>query len=144
MMTKMYMSVFNKSKSELWAWSATPEGEREMDAMTKLMNRRLHYIHIPRVNAYVEDVVGDIIRMQSARLAEFGHGYDLVVNDYPAIFQAKESIGARWDERKIVDYMYRQFVQLACEQKFHCLLAAQTNREGSKVKRTDVASGILA
>jgi hypothetical protein len=135
MMTKMYCSVVGKTKGELWKWSHTPDGAREMDVMTKYMNKYLHYIHIPKVNAYVEDVVADVLRMQASRTAERGRGYDLLVVDYPAIFYARESQGAKWSLRETQDYLYRQFVQLAVEQKFHCLVVAQTNREGSKVNK---------
>jgi replicative DNA helicase len=135
MMTKMYCCVFKKTRGELWQWSLTPEGDSTMSKMTKHLNKYLHYIHVPRVNAYVEDIVADILRMQAARQSQYGKGYDLVIVDYPAIFQTKESQGAKWGLREIQDYLYRQFVQLAAQEQFHCLLAAQTNREGSKVNK---------
>jgi replicative DNA helicase len=135
MMTKMYCSVFKKQRADLWKWSRTPEGESEMTIVTKYLNRYLHYIHVPKVTAYVEDIVADIVRMQAARLAQTGKGYSLLCVDYPAIFQTKESQGAKWGLREIQDYLYRQFVQLAAQEKFHCLVAAQTNREGSKVNK---------
>lgn len=135
MFTKMLCCMLKRGRADLWQWSLTPEGDSCVDQMTKIINLNLHYIHMPKVNAYVEDVVGDIVRMQAALKATTGKGYDLVVVDYPALFHVRESQGSKWDVRQIQDFSYRQFVQLAAEQKFHCLLAAQTNREGSKVNK---------
>lgn len=132
-MTKMYQSVFKKTRPELWTWSRTPEGEQTMDEVTKYMGKYMTYIHEPRVNAYVEDIIGDIMRLQAARQAQHGKGYDMLVVDYPGIFQARETKGARWEYRQVQDYLYRQFVQLGAQERFHVVLAAQTNREGSKV-----------
>jgi hypothetical protein len=141
---KFFRSLFKKTSAELWPWTYTPEGEKAMDAMATVMGERLHYLHIPKVNAYVEETIGTIYRLQAARKAKYGKGYDLLVVDYPGIFQSMESKGARWEWRQIQDYLYRQFVQLGAEEKFHVLVAAQTNREGSKINKGYSAQRLLS
>lgn len=132
---KIFCSVFRKTKAELWAWSRTPEGDAAFGTMAKFLSERLTYLHLPKVEQFVEDVVADIYRLQAARKARHGKGYDLVVVDYPGIFQSRETVGAKWQYRQIQDYIYRQFVQLGVEEKFHVLAAVQTNRDGSKVNK---------
>lgn len=133
--TKMLQCLFRKTQGDLWAWSRTSEGERAMDVLTQRISSHVTYIHMPKVGLDVEEVVGNILSLQAARRSATGKGYDLLVVDYPGIFAAREARGARWEWRQIQDYIYRQFVQLGLEEKFHVLVAAQTNREGSKVNR---------
>jgi hypothetical protein len=142
--TKFYRSVFGKTSGEFWPWTRTPEGEAGIAQVSKWMDDRLHVIHMPKVTLYVEDVVADIYRLQAARRAQTGKGYDLLVMDYPGILQAQEAKGARWEFRQTQDYIYRQFVQLGLEERFHVLLAAQTNREGSKINKGLAAKRLLS
>jgi hypothetical protein len=83
----------------------------------------------------VEEVVSVIHSHQNRRRALTGKGYDLLIVDYPAICTTETAKGGQWAPRAILDYVYRQFVQLAGEEKFHAVLAAQSNREGAKVNR---------
>ncbi len=132
---KMFCSCFRKSKSELWAWSRTPEGEAAFDKMAEFLSQQLTYLHLPKVDQFVEDVISDVFRLQAARKAKYGKGYDLLVVDYPGIFQSRETQGAKWQYRQIQDYIYRQFVQVGAEQKLHVIAAVQANREASKINK---------
>ena len=133
--TKVLQCLFRKTQGDLWAFSRTPQGEHAMDVLTSRVSDHITYLHLPKVGLEVEEVVGNIYSLQASRRSRFGRGYDMLVVDYPGIFAAREARGARWEWRQIQDYIYRQFVQLGLEEKFHVLVAAQTNREGSRVNR---------
>lgn len=141
---KIFQSMLRKSREELRLFVKTAEGDAYMDKMAGALDAKLDYIHMPKVSQTVEDAVSTVLMMQANRKAKTGKGYDMLVVDYPGIFSAAAADGARWEFRQIQDYIYRQFVQLGLEEKFHVLVAAQTNREGSKINRGQGTKRLLS
>jgi hypothetical protein len=99
------------------------------------MDKYLTYIDMGRAGLTVEEVISTIRHKQTQLKATTGSGFDLVIDDYPGILTTSYFDGKKAEHRITQDYIYRQFVQLALEERFHVILAAQTNREGSKINR---------
>lgn len=132
---KLYQSAFDKTRHELWSWSQTKEGEAALDQYAIAISKFLTYLHLPSVCVYVEDVIAQILRLQEQRRTQGKSPFHMVVVDYPGIFQTREASGAKWEVRHIQDLIYRSFIQLAAQENFHLIAAAQTNREASKINK---------
>jgi hypothetical protein len=133
LMTKMWLSCLRVTRGELRELGMTDPIPPKVEYVSKLLSTKLTHLHIPKSGLTVEEVIGIIRMRQQQRIGLTGKGYDLLVVDYPAILTT--SAGKAWEFRQSVGYIYRQFVQLALEERFHALLAVQTNREGAKLNR---------
>lgn len=81
----------------------------------------------------VEEVYGIIQRAQCERIAATGKGYDIIMDDYPAILTTQLASKGNMPTRDRERHIYQYFSQIALEFKAHVLCAIQTNREGSKI-----------
>lgn len=133
-MEKLYCSFLKIAKADFRRKAL--EDAPEITLIQDIMTKNLTYISMNKSLLTVEEVVGVIRTHQNRRIALTGKGYDLLVVDYPQILTTDMARAGKLEVRQIQDYVYRQFVQLALEENFHALLAAQTNREGSKVNRS--------
>jgi hypothetical protein len=130
---KFLQTFMGKTKAELFGMAKTEEGGAFMDKVGAMINKHLTFVHVTKQGFTVEECIGIIRSMQALRKAQYGVGYDLLCVDYPGILDTERARGGKYEYRQVQDYIYRQFVQLALEEKFHCLAAVQTNREGLKI-----------
>jgi replicative DNA helicase len=136
-MEKFYQIMLRCNKAEFrrMTLSDEPKDVARVDFACQKMNKYLTYISMTKPGLTVEEVVSIIRSHQSRRKAQTGAGYDMLVVDYPAILTTEMAKFGKLELRQSLEIVYRQFVQIALEEKFHALLAAQTNREGSRVNR---------
>lgn len=135
---KFWQCFLTKNKQEFrtWVWNEDPVEQERQKIQSSILKNFMTYIAMNRPGLTVEEVVSMIRHHQAHRKAtNNGKGYDLLVVDYPAILTSEQNRGGKLEYRQAQDYIYRQFVQLGLDEKFHVLLAAQTNREGSKVNK---------
>jgi len=133
-MEKFYCSYLRVSKARFR--EMTLADHPDVDKAQTKMSKHLTYLSMNKPLLTVEEVIGVIRTHQMRKRAQTGKGFDLLVVDYPQILTTEMARSGMLEVRQIQDYVYRQFVQLALEEKFHALLAAQTNREGSKINRS--------
>jgi replicative DNA helicase len=94
---------------------------------------------------FIEDVVDLIKKQQTEAINRWGRGFDLVIDDYPKKLKVRgfgSNGGAKDALRVMLGDIYDQFNFLASELKVHCLLAAQTNREGAKKNKGTIESKV--
>jgi hypothetical protein len=130
-MTCCYLGV---DEFTLARMASTPEGKARIDELGALLSRQV--VFGPDVGMTIEKVREYIEWKQQERIAQTGKGFDLLVDDYPAILDADDARGGKDAVRREVDETtYRSFVKLARDHGFHALVAVQTNRHGSKKNR---------
>lgn len=136
-MEKIYCASLKVNKAEFrrLAMSKDEQDKLRINYIQDALTDRLVYLSMNKPGLTVEEVVSVVRMHQARRMALTGKGFDLLVVDYPQILTTEEAKHGNLVGREIQDRVYRQFVQLALEEKFHALLAAQTNREGSKINR---------
>lgn len=83
---------------------------------------------------FCEDVIDMISNEHEKQLVETGHGFDLVLVDYPAKTKSRDYGKNKndWDEK---EYVYEQYRLLARKYQFHCITPVQTNREGFRANK---------
>lgn len=132
--TKIWCCLLKINQAQLLEMQATPQGQELMDRYVPVLTEYLDFIHMPRAGGTVEHVVAVVRRAQEERMSKTGgQGYAMLVDDYPACLTTQLAAKGNMAPRHIHSYVYDQFVDLALEYNFHCLLPIQTNREGSKV-----------
>jgi KaiC/GvpD/RAD55 family RecA-like ATPase len=116
--------------------------EKKDDAVIRMLARarqmvdsNLEFLPMNKAGQSVETVVGNIAKTQRARLAQYGHGFDLIVDDYAAKLTTRQAKGGQFQFRQIQEVVYNYFAQLALEHNCHVLTAIQANREASKINR---------
>lgn len=153
LMGKNVMVVSHEQKSSeifdkiLRCLAGLPKGEYEdmvknpdhplKGGLIKRMYDNLYYHHwVKSGNMYVEPVIA-MIRQSHERLkAETGHGYDLVIDDYPGKLKLRSS-GRNSKRYEEMCSIYDEFVIAAKQDGYHCLLPAQVNRAGYLNNRGD-------
>ena len=138
-MEKIWQCVLRATKSQFRALSLSddPAVVAQLTAIAKLINDNLVYIDYQKPGSTVEEVVSVVRQHQHRRKAMTGKGFDLMMNDYPAILGADSLKNLRTERRHKDAYVYRYMVDYAGEQEMHGLFSIQTNRDGSKKnKRT--------
>ncbi len=131
--TKMWCSMLNVSRAQLYAMLENPESYAKFDEKIKWFNDFLTFIPINKAGLAVEEVDAIIRKRQEERVLKYGEGYALLIDDYPAKLTTKRAAGGNLAKRNSDEIVYDYFVSLALEYNFHSLLAIQTNRDGSKV-----------
>lgn len=136
---KFWCNLIQRTKAEIFeAVRGSPDGEairKSMADIAKILPRHLTYVPMNKAGLTVEEVERKIRKLQEERIAQFGKGYDLVVNDYPAKLGSEQMKYGQFQKRNLDEYVYNIFIQLGLEYKFHVLCAIQTNRTGSKINR---------
>jgi replicative DNA helicase len=116
------------------ALSDNPAFEGVFSAIAGLMKNNIIHLHSQRAGQTAEDVESMIRSHITNMKATSGHGFDLVVLDYPAILE----LGAthiKMEARQSTQKVYRRFFDLAGEENFHLCTAIQSNRESIKNSR---------
>lgn len=106
------------------------EGLRHIEL---LLSRFLTLKPIFKAGLTVEEVASEVEVLQDSRRMLTGHGYDLLVDDYPAKLTCIGNSRGNMAPRQVQEEVYNQFVQLGLRHQFHVLVAIQTNRDGSRV-----------
>lgn len=134
LMEKIWQSALRKTKGELrkMCLDGTEQDKKIIETVEQRFMDDFTFLHMVKVGLTVEEVISVIRTYQQRRKALKGKGYDLLVVDYPQILTSEQARGSKWEYRQTQDFIYRQFVQLDLEEKFHGLLAAQENKEGAK------------
>jgi hypothetical protein len=134
---KIWKSVLNVNTQQLYDMQTTEDGRRRLANAQAYLSRFLTYIPIHRPSLTVEELDGIIRRCFDKRMAKYGTGYDLVVDDYPAklttIQASQGNMQRRQKDEHVYDYMNRQ----ASEMGYHNLVAIQGNREASRINRRE-------
>jgi hypothetical protein len=129
-------SMMGMNKRELLTMSASGTA-KILDEVSKYIEDHMTYIHYSKaLEMYVEDVVAEIRKRDSELRLKTGKGYDLIIDDYPAKLKSRVLSKQQVTSRVELAYIYDAFNMLASELKTHCLVAAQTNREGYKANRS--------
>lgn len=136
-MEKIWCCMLNLTKKEFRELSLSddPGHLAVLKQVSGLINNNLLYIDYQKPGSTVEEVISMVRQHQQRRKAKFGKGFDMLINDYPAILGAEGLKNLRTERRHKDAYVYRYFVDYAGDQKMHCLCSIQTNREGSKKNR---------
>lgn len=132
---KMWCSMLNVNAAQVLEMYKTEDGRRVMDHALKFMTRYYRFVHMPRPGLTVEEVGSAIRRLNDERIAQFGKGFDLVINDYPSKLVSEGLRHGQFQKRNMDDFVYNYFVQLALDLNFHSLVAIQANRTGAKINR---------
>lgn len=111
----------------------TEEGQKRLEIARRFMNKYFTLLPMHTAGLTVEEVASVIRRKnEELKLKNNGNGYDMVVNDYPALLNS-DKYGSK-DSRRLKDgYVYGYMTQLALEMNYHFLCVIQTNREGARV-----------
>jgi replicative DNA helicase len=133
---KMWCSAMNVNKAQLDEMIKTTEGNQMYLNALKWINAHFTFVPMMRPGLCVEEVAAVIRRKQEERMAKTGgRGYDMVVNDYPQLLSSNQMAYGQFQKRDLDAYVYKYFVQLALEYKFHFVGAIQTNRTGAKINK---------
>lgn len=134
---KFLCSIMGVTRKEFFDRCENNEFWVQQRKALMLINRYLTFVPFNRAGMTVEDVIPVIRRYQDRKLAQTGgkHGYDMLVNDYPAKLTTRQAERGNLNKRHIDDIVYGTFVQLGLEYNFHVLCCIQANREGSKINK---------
>jgi hypothetical protein len=135
-MEKIWQCLLRATKAEFRALSLSdnPAVISQMTAFAQILADRLVYIDYQKPGTTVEEVVSIMRQHQQLAKNTTGQGFDLIVNDYPAIIGTEDKSIVR--ERRMKDaYVYRYLTDYAGSESIHGLFSIQTNREGSKKNR---------
>ncbi|MDE2425762.1 MAG: hypothetical protein KGO96_07630 [Elusimicrobia bacterium] len=120
----------------------TAEGRKKIKYATDLLDQFLEYRPYNKPGMTIEDVEPEILRAQDSRAAlNNGKGFDLLVSDYPAKLSTRMASHGHMPWHIVKQVVYDYYVQLAISNKFHSLLAIQTNREGYKTNKGHGSGG---
>lgn len=132
---KLIKSFLAKTDLEMMEMSKTPEGQARLKRARDVLQRSIDYIPLNKPNLSVEEVEVAIRIAQERRIMNYGRGYDLIVDDYPAKLTTQMARGGQLQRRHIDEIIYNVFTQIALEFDCHVLSAIQTNREGSRINQ---------
>ncbi len=131
---KSFLGVDQKGLFDLYE---TKAGQDRIVNATQFFSRFLVYMPYNKAGMTIEDVVPIIERLQEDRGLNKGQGFDLFVCDYPAKLSTTQAARGHMPPRLITEQVYEHYVQLALENKWHSLVAIQTNRAGSSQNNSD-------
>ena len=110
---------------------------QQIEAARELLNKNLVFVPWQKAaRMFVEDVIEEIKRIQLEQIAKTGCGFDLVVDDYPALLRSRIR---HEHERARLSYVYQCFNDLAAELKTFCAYAVQVNRTAAKEMKSGAA-----
>lgn len=135
---KLLCCMLGVDRAKLFELEASedPQIVALIDTLTEFVDKNLVYVPLNRAGLTVEEVASVIRQKQEERMsANFGTGFDLLADDYPAKLISENIKFGTFQKRNIDEYVYNYFVMLALEYKFHALLAIQSNRVGGKINR---------
>lgn len=133
---KVLLSMLGISRNTLFTqWRHSEEKQQIIKMVGTWLDRYLYFIPFNKAGAmFVEDVIGAARELHNDLLNKSGHGFDLIIDDYPKKLKMKSRMGSKESLfRAELAEVYDHFVQLAIELNTHCMYAIQTNREGLKM-----------
>lgn len=114
----------------------SPAGKILIEQAREIWNDRICFLPMIRPGLTVEEVVATVRRKQDQWAAKHGgRGFDLIVDDYPALLQTQMGKGGQLARREKDHLVYLQLNQLATELDAHGLFAIQGNREANKAMK---------
>lgn len=140
----LYASLISKPEKGIWVTPqivqeklyATVEGRRLIERARDVWREHVCFVPIIKAGMTVEDVVTTVRRKQDEwAAAHGGRGFDLVVDDYPALLSTALASKGNLQYRHTMHAIYLQFSQLAGELDVHTLVGYQSNREGAKAMK---------
>lgn len=129
---KIWCSMLNCTRPDFWKMYENNAKVMRHVAETYI-NPYFHYVPMPKPGLRVEEVKAEIYRLQEREMAKSGHGYDLLVDDYPSKLTCAEAAQGHLPLREKERLVYDYFNLMALDLKVHCLTAIQANREGAKI-----------
>lgn len=134
--TKMAQCVTGRTADQMMQLPSSVEGRNYMKWIEdNIFVPYLVYLPLNKPGLTVEDTAAAISRQQEKRIAETGKGFDLIIDDYPAKLLTAQNSKGMMQKRNSDELVYNYFTQMALDYKCHCLVAIQTNREGSRINR---------
>lgn len=113
----------------------TPKGIDMINEVSKKIDRHLIWIPMTKPGLTVEEVDATIVRKTDEWVQKNGKGFDMLVDDYPAILFTEKNSKGSLQKRHSDDIIYSYFTRFALAFKFHSLVAIQGNRESAKVSK---------
>lgn len=114
----------------------TAEGRRIIEQARDVWNERICFMPMIKSGTTVEEVMTTVRRKQDEWAAKHqGHGFDLFVDDYPAVLTTTQNARGNMQERNLRHHIYLQFNLISGECGFHTIVAYQSNREGAKATK---------
>lgn len=133
---KVLCCILQVTREEFLKLYATDKWFRtRANLVSNTIKAHLTYIAFNKPFANIKEVEALVRREQELRKNTKGKGYDLLIDDYPALLYTEGLLSGQMQKRISDEQVYGCFVSMALDYGFHCLLAVQTNREGSKVNR---------
>jgi len=132
---KFWCGFLGVNAAQLTKMRRTPEGHRKLLVAAKIINRYFKFVPMVHTGQTVEEVVAKIQRLQDQQVAEYGEGFDLVVDDYPAKLNTNAFKKGSEQWRHKIEEAYQYFADLGLEYNWHTVAPIQTNRIGSKVNK---------
>jgi replicative DNA helicase len=143
---KILCCILQTTREEfLSLYSSSKSFRRKANYFSNAIKANLTYIAFNHAFASIHDVERLIRREQDLRIlsSSNGQGYDLLIDDYPALLYTDGLRSGQLQKRISDEQVYGCFVSMALDFGFHCLVAIQTNREGSKVNRGQGVNRLL-
>lgn len=110
---------------------------QQIEAARELLNKNLVFVSWQKAaRMFVEDVIEEVKRIQLEQVAKTGRGFDLIIDDYPALLRSRIH---HEHERARLSYVYQCFNDLAAELKTFCAYAVQVNRSAAKEMKSGEA-----
>lgn len=138
---KLWCCALNRTKAELRMILKDQSGlgDKILQPLLAKFSRHLKYVPVMKPGTTVEQVYSLICRENEKRRAVYGKGFDLVVDDYPALLSTSMARGGKMGIREIWESVYTYFEQMALDEGFHALTAIQGNRKAAEMnkKRAD-------
>jgi hypothetical protein len=114
---------------------ATPAGLEIINKSAALLRRHMLWLPLCKPGLTVEELDSIINRKTDEWGQRYGHSFDLLVDDFPALLHTEKNSKGNLAKRHSDDLIYTYFTRWALTHKFHSLVAIQGNRESSKVNR---------
>jgi replicative DNA helicase len=132
---RLLCSFMGIRRSTAFQWIDDPEMSICVNRAAEYISSLLTYVPYIRTGGmFVEDVISDMKSRQEERVAKYGSGYDIIIDDYPKKLRSRfRSSSKEGLYRNEVSEVYDNFNHLAVEINTHCFLAVQTNRTGLKI-----------
>jgi hypothetical protein len=143
---KVLCCVLQVTREEFLAlYHSDKNFRKKANYFSNVIKANLTYIAYNHSFPNIHDVEKLIRREQDLRILSSanGTGYDLLIDDYPALLYTDGLRSGQLQKRISDEQVYGCFVSMALDFGFHCLVAIQTNREGSKVNRGQGVNRLL-
>lgn len=130
--------------STIYSWMDPIDGNPKMKeiirSVSNHINQYLTYMpYIKTGGMFVEDLVEEIKTRHDNEKLRTGHGYDLIIDDYPKKLKSRLRSGTKEGLYRVeASEIYDTFNHLATELDVHCFVAIQTNRNGLKMNNGKV------